>query len=124
MMRHPRFCVFGLTVTLTLVLCLLSTVFPIGSYAEASLLLPGQVFIAQASSNDGDDPEGADDLPPGPPTYEKTSSHVKKTMLSRPMNSETYARNGREVKKHSVSDKTFPFTIVWYFRHSIPYFCR
>lgn len=76
MMRHPRFCVFGFTVTLTFVICLLATAFPVGSYAEATLLLPGQVFIAQASSNDGDDPDGAEDLPPGPLAYEKTGSQA------------------------------------------------
>ena len=76
MMRHPRFCVFGLTVTLTFVICLLLTAFSVGSYAEATLLLPGQVFLSQASSNDGDDPDGAEDLPPGPLAYEKTGSQA------------------------------------------------
>lgn len=76
MMRHPRFCVFGLTVTLTFVICLLATAFSVVSYAEATLLLPGQVFIAQASSNDGDNPDGTEDLPPGPPAYEKSSSQA------------------------------------------------
>ena len=74
MRGHHRFNFCGLTVPLLLVFCLLRAAFPVDSYAEATLLMPGQVFLAQASSNDSDDPNAAEELPPGPLAYEKTGS--------------------------------------------------
>lgn len=76
MRRHPRFAANGLTVAFTIVLCLLLTALPVGSHAAATILLPGQVFLDQASSHESDDPDGTGDLPPNPFDIEKTDSQA------------------------------------------------
>jgi hypothetical protein len=76
MTRFSFFSIFRLAICIAIILCLYPAGFPSGNFAQASILMPGGVFLAQAESTAEEDSPSDTGLPSGPLAHEKTGSRV------------------------------------------------